>query len=64
LLDADKASYSGLKWTPDGKYLIYARYSHPDSNPNIGRFDIYMADVQTSVETHLVIGGDLPELLL
>jgi Tol biopolymer transport system component len=62
-LDADKASYSGLKWTPDGKYLTYARYPHPDSSSNIGRFDIYMMDLQTGVETQLIIGGELPGLL-
>ncbi len=62
-LDENGASYSDLSWSPDGKFLIYSRYSYEFSYQNVGHFDIYMADLQTGKETMLVSGGDVPSLL-
>jgi nickel/cobalt transporter (NicO) family protein len=63
LLDAAGASYSDLKWSADGKYLIYSRYSYASADQNVGHFDIYLADVGSGTERLLVSGGDIPTLL-
>jgi len=63
VLNENNASYSDLNWSPDGKFLIYSRYSYEFSYQNVGHFDIYMADLQTGKETLLVPGGDVPSLL-
>ena len=63
LLDEKNASYSDLGWSPDGKSLIYSRYSYEFSYQNVGHFDVYTADLQTGTETMLVSGGDIPTLM-
>jgi ABC-type nickel/cobalt efflux system permease component RcnA len=62
-LNADNVYYSDLKWSPDGRFLIYSRYSYPSASQNQGRFDIYMADIPSGQETLLAPGGDLPGIL-
>ncbi len=63
LLDDDNVSYSDLSWSPDGRYLLYSRYTLNDPNPNVGHFDVAMTDVQTGHAILLVPGGDLARLL-
>ena len=63
LLNEAGASYSDLRWSPDGKTLIYSRYSYSNADQNVGRFDIYMLDIFTGQTTLLAPGGDLPSLL-
>lgn len=72
LLKEDGASYSSLNWSPDGRYLLYSRYSLESPTPGAassastagtGRFDVYVTDIQTGESRLLVTGGDLPALL-
>ncbi|MFN2121378.1 MAG: sulfite exporter TauE/SafE family protein [Anaerolineales bacterium] len=63
LLDEAGASYSSLKWSPDGRYLLYSRYALDPGGQNPGRFDIYLADIQTGESQLLVNSGDLPTFL-
>lgn len=59
LLGEDQKSYSDLSWSPDGKYIVYARYDYQ----NAGHFDVGLVNVQTGEQVILVSGGSLPSLL-
>ena len=59
ILDEPDVSYTDLKWSPDGKYLAYTRYSYD----NIGHSDVYVIDIQTGQTTMLASGGLIPTLL-
>jgi len=59
ILDEPDVSYTDLKWSPDGKYLAYTRYSYD----NIGHSDVYMINIQTGQTTMLAAGGFIPTLL-
>ncbi len=63
LLAESGASYSDITWSPDGKSIIYSRYSLQNTSNSTGQFDIYQADIQTGNSTKLVSGGDYPTLL-
>jgi nickel/cobalt exporter len=63
LLTEPGASYSDITWSPDGKSIIYSRYSLQNTANSIGQFDIYQTDIQTGGSTKLVSGGDYPTLL-
>jgi ABC-type nickel/cobalt efflux system permease component RcnA/Tol biopolymer transport system component len=63
LLDETGASYSSLRWSPDGRNLLYSRYVLDPTGQNPGRFDIYLADIQTGESKLLVQSGDLPAFL-
>ncbi len=63
LLAESGASYSDITWSPDGKSIIYSRYSLQNTSNSIGQFDIYQTDIQTGNSTKLVSGGDYPTLL-
>jgi len=63
LLDETGASYSSLRWSPDGRSLLYSRYVLDPTGQNPGRFDIYLADIQTGESRLLVESGDLPAFL-
>jgi ABC-type nickel/cobalt efflux system permease component RcnA len=63
LLQEEGASYSSLTWAPDARHLLYARYVLDLTSTTPGRFDIYMADVETGASELLVEGGDMPALL-
>jgi Tol biopolymer transport system component len=55
--------YSSSTWSPDGQALLYARYVLDLASTTPGRFDIYMADINTGESQLLVEGGDMPALL-
>jgi Tol biopolymer transport system component len=57
------ASYSSLNWSPDGRYLLYARYTLDPSAQKPGRFDVYVTDIRAGASRILVAGGDLPTFL-
>ncbi len=59
LLGEDQKSYSDLSWSPDGKYILYARYDYQ----NAGHFDVGLVNVQTGERVILVSGGSLPALI-
>ncbi len=63
LLHEDNASYSDLSWSPDGRYLLYSRYTLNYANQNVGHFDVAVTDLQTGTSTVLVPGGDLARFL-
>jgi nickel/cobalt exporter len=63
LLDEDNASYSNLNWSPDGRYLLYSRYTLQFSAQNGGHFDVCATDTQTGKSMTLVPGGDMPAFL-
>jgi Tol biopolymer transport system component len=63
LLHEDGASYSSLRWSPDGLYLLYSRYALNPSGQTPGHFDIYLVDVQTGQSKLLVHAGDVPAFL-
>lgn len=63
LLDEPGASYSSLAWSPDGRYLLYARYVLDLTFAAPGRFDIHMTDLDTGESQLLLEGGDMPSLL-
>ncbi len=63
LLTESGASYSDIIWSPDGKSIIYSRYSLQNTSNGIGQFDIYQTDIQTENSTKLVADGDYPTLL-
>ncbi len=58
VLDEAHASYSSLRWSPDGAYLLYSRYVLQYSSKNPARFDVYAADIHTGATTLIVAGGD------
>jgi Tol biopolymer transport system component len=58
-LNEAHASYSDLKWSPDGRYLLYSRYMLLYSAQNPGHFNVYATDIQTGERTLVVPGGDL-----
>jgi nickel/cobalt transporter (NicO) family protein len=60
LLNGNNLSYSNLSWSPDGKFIVYSRYSYQFSAQSRGHFDVYAADIQTGREILLAPGGDLP----
>lgn len=59
LLGEQDASYSDLAWSPDGRFLVYTRYSYK----LLGKSEIWMVDVQSGQRTRLVSGGMLPRFL-
>ncbi len=59
LLDEANVSYSDLSWSPDGRYLVYSRYSYQD----VGHPAIGMVDIQSNQRSTLVDSGTSPELL-
>ncbi|MGC1377111.1 MAG: sulfite exporter TauE/SafE family protein [Anaerolineales bacterium] len=59
LLGEADASYSDMRWSPDGKSLVYARYSYL----KLGQSEIWRVDIQTGAKTRLVSGGILPVIL-
>jgi nickel/cobalt exporter len=59
ILNEPDVSYTDLKWSPDGSYLAYTRYSYD----NIGHSDAWMMDIQTGQTTMLASGGFIPTLL-
>ncbi|HEX8993239.1 MAG TPA: hypothetical protein VF784_16275, partial [Anaerolineales bacterium] len=63
LLDEAGASYSGLSWSPDGRFLLYSRYTRGDTSGNTGRFDVCSVDVGTGQTTVLAPGGDVAKSL-
>jgi Tol biopolymer transport system component len=63
LLNEDGASYSGLQWSPDGRYLLYSRYVLQISTQSVPHFDVYLTDIQTGASSLLVPGGDLATFL-
>ena len=63
LLTEPGASYSDITWSPDGKSIIYSRYSLQNTSNSIGQFDIFQTDIQTKNSAKLVSGGDYPTLL-
>ncbi|HTP02600.1 MAG TPA: sulfite exporter TauE/SafE family protein [Anaerolineales bacterium] len=63
LLSETGATYSHLRWSPDGSYLLYSRYMLQQSGQSRGRFDVYAANIQTGRATLLVSGGDLATFL-
>jgi Tol biopolymer transport system component len=63
LLDEANASYSNLKWSSDGRFLLYSRYILQLSAQNGGHFDVCATDIQTGKSMTLVPGGDIPTFL-
>lgn len=59
LLGEDQKSYSDLKWSPDGRFIVYTRYDYQ----NVGQFDIGLVDIKNGDQKILVSGGSLPTLL-
>lgn len=58
LVMEEKVSYSNLRWSPNGQFLVYCRYSTDDME----RPEIWLADIGTDKQTR-VITGILPTLL-
>ena len=63
LLSEGGASYSGLSWSPDGRMLLYSRYTLDYSTGGTGRFDVCFIDISTGHVTVLVPGGDIAQFL-
>jgi Tol biopolymer transport system component len=63
LLDEANASYSNLTWSPDGRFLLYSRYTLQLSAQNGGHFDVCATDIETDRSMTLVPGGDIPRFL-
>ena len=63
LLQEPGASYSSLKWPPDGRYLLFSRYVLDLSAQVPGHFDIYVTDILTGETRALITGGDMPAFL-
>lgn len=59
LLSEDDASYSDLRWSADGAWLVYTRYSYLAP----GKSELWRVDVATGAMTRLVAGGMEPSLL-
>ena len=58
-IDLDGINYSDISWSPDSQKLVYSRYSSKD----MGKEEIWMADVRTGQQTRLISGGSLPVIL-
>lgn len=59
LLGEDDASYSDLRWSADGRWLVYTRYSYLAP----GESELWRVDIVTGAMTRLVAGGMEPSLL-
>ena len=57
------ASYSALGWSPDGRLLLYSRYTRAYSAQGTGRFDVLATDIASGQTTLLVPAGDLATFL-
>lgn len=59
LLGEDDISYSDLRWSADGRWLVYVRYSYQ----TLGKSEIWRVDVASGLTSRLVTGGMQPALL-
>ena len=59
LVDEKQVSYSSLSWSPDGRSLVYCRYS----TAQIGVPEIWLAGLSGAAPRKLVTGGIMPALL-
>jgi ABC-type nickel/cobalt efflux system permease component RcnA/Tol biopolymer transport system component len=59
LLNEGGASYSSLNWSPDGRLLLYSRYTLDKSAGGAGYFDVCSTDISSGQTTVLVPGGDV-----
>jgi ABC-type nickel/cobalt efflux system permease component RcnA/Tol biopolymer transport system component len=63
LLNEEGASYSGLSWSPDGRLLLYSRYTLDYSTGGTGHFDVLSTDIESGQSRLLAPGGDLATFL-
>jgi len=59
LVNEEHVSYSNLGWSNDSRFLVYCRYSTQD----IGKPEIWLADLAGGKQVRVVSGGILPTLL-
>ncbi len=63
LLSEAGASYSSLSWSPDGRTLLYSRYTLDLSTGGTGRFDVCSIEISTGHVAVLVPGGDIAQFV-